>query len=84
MLDSLRNVKTSQLRLSDEISRSEQAWLVKHLRTKRGVRDAQYFDDGMRLVVAYDADCLNRSDLLTIVRACGIRARPPGFALDND
>ena len=77
MLDSLRNVKTSQLRLSDEIGRSEQAWLVKHLRTKRGVRDAQYFDDGMRLVVAYDADCLNGSDLLTIVRACGIRARPP-------
>ena len=80
MWDSIRNVKTSQLRLRDELGRSEQAWLVKHLRTKRGVRDAQYFEDGMRLVVAYDADCLNRLDLLTIVQACGIRARPPRFA----
>ena len=84
MLDSVRNVKTSHLRLNQQLGRSEQAWLLQHLRSKRGVRDATYFDDEQKLVVSYDADYLNSYDLMVIIQACGIQARPPRLALGEE
>lgn len=70
MLDSVRNLKTSEIELSGPLPDPERSWLVGQLLTKRGVANAAC--DARGLVVVYDADVWRGNDLLDFLDDCGV------------
>jgi len=70
MLDSVRNLRTSEIELRQGLPELECNWLVGQLRAKRGIADAEC---GLRrLVVEYDADILDSTDLVEFLDACNV------------
>ena len=72
MLDSVRNLKTSEIELRHKLPALECDWLVGRLLAKRGVADADCRSNSQRLVIEYDADELGSAALVDYPRACGI------------
>jgi hypothetical protein len=73
MLDSVRNLRTSEIELRQPLPALECEWLVGRLLAKRGVADAVCGRRPRRLLVEYDADELRSHDLVDYLSACGIR-----------
>jgi hypothetical protein len=81
MWDNARNLKTSELEVRDHLNHLEREWLIGRLVSKGGVRDVLYLDDDPhRLIVEYDADLVNSSDLLDFLYTCGLQAQPAPLA----
>lgn len=81
MLDSIRNLRTSELEIHNHLNRLEREWLIGRLVSMGSVRDALYRDnDPHRLIVEYDADLVNSSDLLDFLYTCGLQAEPAPLA----
>ena len=80
MWESLRNLKRSELTVSDELSRLEREWLVGCLVSKIGIREALYKDgDSHQLIVEYDSDQVSGTRVVDLIESCGVRAHasPP-------
>jgi hypothetical protein len=73
MLDSTRNLKTSEIELRQRLPERERDWLVGQLRAHRGIAGAVCANDARRLTIEYDADTLVSSDLIDLLNACGVR-----------
>ena len=70
MLDSVRNLRTSEIQLRQGLPEPECNWLVGQLRAKRGIADAEC--RVRQLVVEYDADIVDRADLVEFLDVCGV------------
>ena len=74
MIESLRNLKTSEIVLRQQLPVLECEWLVGRLLAKQGVAAAQWVADTGRLLVEYDADLCGRAELVAFLQSCGISA----------
>jgi len=75
MWDRAHNLKLSELEVREELNFLEREWLIGHLVSRAGVREALYRpDDPRKLVVEYDADVVNTRDLLELLYSCGLQA----------
>jgi hypothetical protein len=72
MLDSVKNLKTSEIELEQRLPQLECAWLVRELRGRRGIAAAECASDAGRLTVEYDADRIDRAGLVDILSSCGV------------
>jgi hypothetical protein len=77
MLESLRNLKTSQIRLRKPPCGPDRDWIVRRLGELRAVAGANFREADSRLVVEYDADLITGDELLELIDACGLRPEPP-------
>lgn len=84
MLDQLRNIKTSELEVREDLNRLEREWVIGRLVAKAGVHDAlSRPDEPHRFVVEYDGDLVSTSDLVEFLQLCGLHAAVKGaFARD--
>lgn len=73
MLDSVRNLKTSEIELRQCLPRREGEWLVGTLRARRDIAGASCTPDARRLTIEYDADKLEGEDLVDLLSECGLR-----------
>jgi hypothetical protein len=72
MLESLRNLKTSEIELRQQLPVLEGEWLVGCLLAKQGVAKATWRGNTCRLLVEYDADLLGSAELIAFLRYCGV------------
>ena len=73
ILDSIRNIKASNIEIADRLTGLERDWLIGRLASKRGVQDAGYDrNDASRLVVEYDADVVDLGELFDFLHVCGL------------
>lgn len=72
MLGDVRNLKTSDLELTQRLPALEREWLVGQLRSRPGIAAARCAGD-RRLTVEYDADELVTGDVLDFLSQCGVR-----------
>jgi len=77
MLESLRNLKTSEIELKQQLPAPEGEWLVGCLLAKQGVANATWRGSARRLLIEYDADLFGSADLVAFLRSCGV----PGAAV---
>ena len=82
VIDDVRNLKTSEIVLRQELPLLECEWLVGRLLAKRGVATAQWVTNTRRWLIQYDADLCGRADLVAFLQSCGVsaaavRAGPP-------
>jgi hypothetical protein len=82
MLESLRNLKTSEIELRQQLPVLEGEWLVGRLLAKQGVAAATWVGNHRRLLIEYDADICGRADLIAFLQSCGVptAALRVGFA----
>ena len=81
MLENLKNIKTSEIRLGKPLLGPDRDWIVHRLGELRAVSGATFRESDSRLVVEYDADLMSGEDLLELIDACGLRPHPtPGWA----
>ena len=73
MLESLRNLKTSEIELKQELPPPEGEWLVGRLLAKQGVANATWMGHARRLVIEYDANLFGSVEILSFLRSCGVR-----------
>jgi hypothetical protein len=73
MLESVRNLKTSEIELRQRLPQLECEWLVAQLRARRDIAAAACASDACRLTIEYDADRLGRADLVDLLNLCGVR-----------
>jgi hypothetical protein len=71
MLESLRNLQTSEIELKKRLPPPESEWLVGCLLAKRGVANAIWRGCD-RLLIEYDADLFGSAELLAFLRYCGV------------
>jgi hypothetical protein len=75
MLDQLRNVRLSEFAVRENLNFLEREWIIGRLVSKAGVHEAlSRSDDPRKLVVEYDADVVNTSELLEFLQLCGLHA----------
>jgi len=72
MLESLRNLKTSEIELRQQLPVLEGEWLVGCLLAKRGVANAKWGGNKRRLLVEYDADLFGGAELIAFLHSCGV------------
>jgi hypothetical protein len=72
MLDSIRNLRTSEIELRQRLPRLECDWLVGALRARRGIAGAKCAPDALHLTVDYDADRLASDDVVDFLNECGV------------
>jgi hypothetical protein len=72
MLESVGNLKTSEIELRQQLPPLESDWLSNCLRAKYGVADVQWAGDTRRLLVEYDADIFGSAELVDFLRMCGV------------
>jgi hypothetical protein len=72
MLESLRNLKTSEIELKQQLPAPEGEWLVGCLLAKQGVANATWRGGARRLLIEYDADLFGSGELLDFLRYCGV------------
>jgi hypothetical protein len=71
----VRNMKLSELEVREDLNFLEREWVIGRLVSKAGVQEAlSRPDDPRKLVVEYDADLVNASDLLEFLQMCGLHA----------
>ena len=72
-MDSMRNLRTSEIELQQRLPQLERDWLVSQLRAHRGIAAAICASDEPRLTIEYDADRLDKTDLVDLLNTCGVR-----------
>jgi len=72
MLESLRNLKTSEIELRQQLPAPESEWLVGRLLAKQGVANARWMGSTCRLLVEYDADLFGTAEIIAFLRYCGV------------
>jgi hypothetical protein len=72
MLESVRNLRTSQFDLRQRLPDLERDWLVGRLCAQPGIAGAKCTGDTRRLTVEYDADRLVSADLVEFLDSCGV------------
>jgi hypothetical protein len=72
MIESLRNLKTSEIELRQPLPVLECEWLVGRLLAKKGVKDAKWAGGTRRLLVEYDADRFGSAELIAFLQSCGV------------
>jgi hypothetical protein len=72
MLESLRNLKTSEIELRQQLPVLEGEWLVGRLLAKQGVASARWMGSTSRLLVEYDADLFGTAEIIAFLRYCGV------------
>ena len=72
MLESLRNLQTSEIELKQQLPPPEGEWLVGRLLAKQGVANATWMGNARRLLIEYDADLFGCAELLDFLRYCGV------------
>jgi hypothetical protein len=82
MVESHRNLKTSEVELRQQLPVLEGEWLVGRLLATQGVAAATWMGSHRRLLIEYDADIFGRADLIAFLQSCGVPAAPvsAGFA----
>ena len=82
MIENLRNLKTSEIELRQQLPVLEWQWLVGRLLAKRGVATAEWVANTRRLLVQYDASLCGRAELVAFLQSCGVSAAavPSGLA----
>jgi hypothetical protein len=73
MLESLRNLKTSEIELKQQLPRPEGEWLVGRLLAKQGIANATWSGHERRLLIQYDADLFGSAEILSFLHFCGVR-----------
>jgi len=73
MLESLRNLKTSEIELKQQLPAPEGEWLVRCLLAKQGVANATWMGNARRLLIEYDADLFGSAEILSFLHFCGVR-----------
>jgi hypothetical protein len=73
MLESVRNLRTSEIELHQRLPQLECDWLVGALRAHTGIADARCERDARRLRVEYDGDLLVCNDVVDFLTECGLR-----------
>ena len=81
MLESVGNLKTSEIELRQQLPVLECEWLIGRLLAKQGVATAEWASD-RRLLIEYDADLCSRAELIAFLQSCGVtgNAVRVGFA----
>ena len=77
MIENLRNLKTSEIELRQQLPVLECEWLVGRLLAKRGVATAEWVANTRRLLVQHDADLCGRAELVALLQSCGVSASVP-------
>jgi hypothetical protein len=72
MLESLRNLKTSEIELRQQLPVPEVEWLVRRLLAKQGVANAKWLDNTRRLLVEYDANLFGTAEIIGFLHYCGV------------
>lgn len=72
MLDSIRNLKASEIELRHRLPQLECAWLVGALRARPGITAASCAIDAQHLTVEYDGDRLVSGDVVDFLGECGV------------
>ena len=72
MLESLRNLKTSEIELRQQLPVLEGEWLVGCLLAKQGVANAEWMATTRHLLVEYDADLFGSAEIVAFLRYCGV------------
>jgi hypothetical protein len=73
MLDDVRNLKISDIELTQPLPTLEREWLVGQRRSRPGIAGARCAADPRHLVVEYDADELVSGDVVDFLGQCGVR-----------
>jgi hypothetical protein len=72
MLDSLWNLKTSEIELRQPLPVLECEWLVGRLLAKQGVSTAKWAGNTRRLLVEHDANSFGSAELVAFLQCCGV------------
>ena len=72
MLENLRNLKTSEIELRQQLPAPEGEWLVGRLLAKQGVANAKWVGNTRRLLVEYDADLFGTGEIIAYLGYCGV------------
>lgn len=72
MLENLRNLKTSEIELRQQLPVPEGEWLVGRLLAKQGVASARWLGNTRRLLVEYDADLFGTAEIIAFLRYSGV------------
>lgn len=72
MLESLRNLRTSEIELRQRLPAPEGEWLVGCLLAKQGVANATWRGNARGLWIEHDADLFGRAELLDFLHYCGV------------
>ena len=73
MLSSLRNLKTSEIELQQQLPVLEREWLVGRLLARQGVAAAEWAGN-RRLLIECDVDLFGRAELIAFLQCCGVTA----------
>jgi hypothetical protein len=73
MLESVRNLKTTEIELRQHLLVLESEWLVGRLLAKQGVATAEWVGN-RRLLIEYDADLCSGAELIAFLQSCGVTA----------
>ena len=72
MIENLRNLKTSEIELRQQLPVLECEWLIGRLLANRGVAAAEWVANTRRLLVQYDADLCGKAELVAFLQSCGV------------
>jgi len=72
MLQSLRNLKTSEIELRQPLPVLECEWLVGRLLARQGVATAKWAGNTRHLLVEHDADSFGSAELIAFLQSCGV------------
>lgn len=72
MLESLRNLKTSEIELKQQLPTREREWLVRCLLAKQGIAKALWRGHARRLLIEYDAELFGSAEILSFLHVCGV------------
>jgi hypothetical protein len=72
MLETLRNLKISEIELLQPLPALEGEWLLGCLLSKRGVVDARWVASARKLLIEYDVDLVGSGELIDCMHICGI------------
>ncbi len=77
MIENLRNLKTSEIELRQQLPVLECEWLIGRLLAKRGVATAEWVANTHRLLVQHDANLCGKAELVAFLQSCGVSAAVP-------
>jgi hypothetical protein len=72
MIESLRNLQTSEIELKQQLPPPEGEWLLGRLLAKQGVANARWMGNARRLFIEYDANLFGCAELIAFLRYCGV------------
>lgn len=76
MWDSIRNLRTCEIELKDDLGGAEREWLIKEMLLKDGIECALYHPAGSRcLIVQYDADVTSPLHMVDFLAFCGVHSQ---------